>query len=109
MEEISGIDCFEKKITHANGITIVDFWGSSCAPCIEQKKIINSISKSDLAACTTSPCQFYSVNIEEEIDIAVHCGIRGLPVLCIFKSGQEKKRWAGIVSKQNLLKELQNI
>ena len=71
---------------------VVDFWATWCAPCHELSRQL--VAKMPTFATTLAFCK---VNVEDAPDTAVHYGVRGLPVLALFKNGQLADTRAGAV------------
>jgi thioredoxin 1 len=49
---------------------------------------------------------FVKVNADEEIDIAVEFGVRGLPTIFLVRDGQIQERWIGKISGASLKSKL---
>lgn len=103
MQEIVGIEVFTQTIESSSGLHLVECWGSACAPCLSQKEILNRIENH------FPQIGFFTVNVELELDIAVHLGVRGLPLLLVFKDGEEIQRWNGLIPEKDIVESLSQI
>src|SRR4051794_14173413 len=62
---------------------VVDFWAPWCAPCHDLNRQL--ATKAPSYSGVLSICK---VNVEDSPDTAVKYGVRGLPVLALFKNGE---------------------
>lgn len=85
----------------SRGSFLVDFWGPSCAPCVDLNRALE-----DMEAVYKGQLTFVKVNADEEIDIAVEYGVRGLPTIFLVRDGQIKERWIGKISGASLQSKL---
>lgn len=74
-------DTFAKVVSAPR--VLVDFWAPSCAPC---HVLSRELAKKEPSY--EGHMIFCKVNVDEAQDTAVEYGIRGLPVLALFKDGQ---------------------
>ena len=82
--------------------TLVDFGASWCPPCVKMAPVINELeSKKDL--------NFLIVKIDAGLhtDIQKALNIEPIPVFIVYKEGKEVWRKQGVVSKEELLAQLQ--
>jgi len=69
---------------------LVDFWADWCAPC---KGLMPVLAK--LADAYAGKFILAKINTEEEQELAAHFGIRNLPTVQLFKSGQAVDQFMG--------------
>jgi thioredoxin 2 len=91
-------DSFDKFIRRNDLPVVVDFWASWCQPC---QMMAPHFAKA--AQTLNGQYVFAKVNTEEAQQIAARYGIRSIPTLMVFESGNEKKRVAGAMSALQLV------
>lgn len=65
---------------------VVDFYTSWCGPCRMMKPIFEKVSK--LFIDENSDIQLYTINAENNRDIAVEYGVRAIPTIKVFNGGK---------------------
>ena len=102
--EINSVE-LQKKINSGEKL-IVEFWAEWCGPCRIMKPIFEKVSLSN-----QSDVKMYTFNIETNKEVAISLGIRSIPTVKIFNSGEVIETKVGLLSESeinNLLKELIN-
>ena len=79
---------------------IVDFWAPWCGPCRMVKPMFEKVSQETEA-------QMYTMNVDNNRDIAVELGIRAIPTIKVFSEGKEVDTHSGIIM-ESKLKEIAN-
>ena len=100
--ELSSQKDFESSIE--NGVTLVDFNATWCAPCRAQEPILDEVQKAFEGKAT-----FIKINIDHNQKIAVKLGIQSIPTLVFFKEGKELARLIGIQDAEALDRVLTDI
>lgn len=102
--EISSVD-LQKKI-NAGEKLMIEFHGVWCGPCRLMKPIFEKIAKEN-----TSEVQMYTMDIDENKEVAISLGIRSIPTIKMFNSGEVVETKVGLLNEgqiNNLLTELIN-
>lgn len=94
------------EVLAAKNITVLDFWAPWCGPCLMLGPIIDELSK-DYA--DNDKISIGKVNVDENAEISLKYGIRGIPTVMFFRDGKEIDKLVGANSKgtfQAKIKEL---
>lgn len=78
MKNLNGND-FDSA-TKASGLAIVDFHAKWCGPC--------KAMEPSLAAIDGQPADVFKVDVDENPELAMRFGIRGVPSLLVMKDGE---------------------
>lgn len=92
--EVSDKD-FEEKVLKSEKPVMVDFWAPWCMPCRMVGPIIEELS--DIYG---DKADFVKVNVDESPQVAVRFGIRSIPTIMIFKSGESVETMVGACPKE---------
>ena len=76
-------------------ITVLDFWAEWCGPCKMLGPIIDDLSRENEGKDVTVA----KINVEENQQLAIKYGVRGIPTVIVFKDGEEQTRKVGVSSK----------
>ena len=94
---------FREAIT-AQPITVVDFWAVWCKPCQfflpEYEEVAKTLHKK---------AGFYKLDYDLCKATAEQYKISAIPVIIIFKNGEEVKRYTGLTSKERIIVDLKAI
>ena len=96
--EITSIE-LQEKINNGEKV-IVDFWASFCGPCRVLKPIFEKVSSEN-----TTEVQMYTLNVEENRELASKVGIRAIPTIKSFNDGNVVDTKVGILQ-ESQIKEL---
>lgn len=86
---------------NSHPVILVDFGAAWCPPCKKMEPILQ-----DLVKQSENRFQLVKVDGGNDIDVMRSQGVEALPVFIIYKNGKEVWRHRGIVSKEELQKNL---
>ena len=86
---------FAESLTN-NSVTLVDFWAPWCGPCKMLGPVIDQLSDENTDVTVGK------VNVDENTELAIQYGIRGIPTMLFFKDGEIAEKIVGVKSKAEL-------
>jgi thioredoxin 1 len=102
--EINSVE-LQQKINQGEKL-MVEFWAEWCGPCKMMKPIFEKVASSN-----QSDVKMYTLNIDNNHEIAVSLGVRSIPTIKMFNSGQVVQTKVGFINESQinvLVKELIN-
>lgn len=96
--EINQVE-LKEKIESGEKI-IVDFWASFCSPCRVMKPTFEKVAQ-DLIN-ENSDVKLYTLNVDDNREIAVECGVRSVPTIKVFNQGKVIDTKVGLQSESQL-------
>jgi len=94
-------DDFDKEITKAKGVALVDFWAGWCMPCKMIAPTVEAIAKD-----YTGKVKVAKVEVDEAGEVASRFNVMNIPTLIIFKDGKEASRLVGVTPKEDIANKL---
>lgn len=88
---------FDADVLKAAQPVLVDYWAEWCGPCKMIAPILDEVATTYQGKVTVA-----KMNVDENRDVPAQFGIRGIPTLMIFKSGQLVATKVGALSKAQL-------
>ena len=88
---------FDEQVLNSDLPVMVDFWAEWCGPC---KQLAPRVEEA--AQQYGEQIKVCKVDIEEHRDLAVQYGIRSIPSLIIFKSGEVSGVQVGALTQEQL-------
>ena len=88
---------FDGDVVQSDKPVLVDYWAEWCGPCKMIAPILDEVAKD-----YTGRLQIAKMNVDENREVPAKYGIRGIPTLMLFKSGQLAATKVGALSKAQL-------
>jgi len=88
---------FDQDVLKAEVPVLVDFWAEWCQPCRMLAPTVESVAQR-----YEGRARFVKLNVDHSGITAQQYGVKGIPTLILFKSGQEADRVVGTTSKENI-------
>ena len=92
---------FDQTIRNAKAPVLVDFWATWCGSCRMIAPVLDEIA-SELG----EKVRVAKVDVDNNLELSNRLGIRNIPTLLIFKSGEVKDLVVGLTSKADLVSRL---
>lgn len=92
------------EVLASGKVVLVDFWATWCGPCRMLSPTVDDVAEEMAGKVVVAKC-----NVDDAEDVAVAYGIRNIPTLLYFKDGQLADRTVGVVSKDEIIKRLNNL
>jgi thioredoxin 1 len=95
---------FAAEIEQHEGLAVVDFWATWCAPCRAVAPIVEQ-----LATTYAGTVRVAKLNTDENPRTMVRLGVRGIPALLFFKGGRVVDRIVGAVPRAKIEAKLRGL
>ena len=92
-------DTFELEVLKSSTPVLIDFWAPWCAPCRAIAPIVEEISQT-----YAGKLKVVKMNVDDNPKTPSRYGVRGIPNLIVFQSGEVKEQITGLRSKADLVK-----
>jgi len=80
-------DTWQSEVLDSDQPVLVDFWAPWCGPCKALAPTLDQV-----AEAVSGTAKVAKVNTDDNQEIAVEFGIRGIPTLLVFKGGEMVER-----------------
>ena len=98
MATVKSTDESFDQLVKDNKILICDFWAEWCGPCHMVAPSLEEISNE-----MSDQLSVAKHNIDEEPNTPTKFGVRGIPTMLFFKSGELKATKVGATTKSNIV------
>jgi len=92
---------FEQEVLKSEVPVLVDFWAVWCVPC---RAIVPALEQ--IAAAQAGKLKVVKLNVEENMNAPARYGVRGVPMLLLFKNGDVKETFVGSMSKDKIMNSI---
>ena len=89
------------SLVKGDQLVVVDFWATWCGPCRHIAPIVEEVAAEYEGKAVIGKC-----DTDENGDIAKQFGVMNIPTLIFLKNGEEVDRHVGIISKDELVKKV---
>ena len=86
---------FQEEVLDSSIPVLVDFWATWCAPCKMIAPVVESIAEE-----YTGKIKVGKVNVDENNNVSIKYGIKGIPTLLLFNKGEIKEQVVGVTTKE---------
>lgn len=92
-----------RDLITSDKLSVIKFAAEWCGPCRALKPIIENISSK------YPDVNFAEVDIDQERNVTISEGIRGVPAVIFYKNGQPLDRLAGLHPIQNYINKIESL
>ncbi|WPX98082.1 thioredoxin [Candidatus Fokinia crypta] len=88
---------FNTLVVEVSGYVLVDFWAPWCGPCKALTPILESFAKS-----YEGRVKVCKMNVDENTEVVASVGVRGIPMLILYKDGKQIASQVGAATLEQL-------
>ena len=97
-------DNFENEVLHADVLVVVEFWAIWCGPCKMLSPVLEEVNDH-----FTGKLKIVKMNIDESAGTYPRFGVRGIPTMLFFKSGNVVHQNVGLFQTNELISIIDNL
>ena len=98
MTTIKSTDDNFDNLIKENKILLTDFWATWCGPCLQISPILEELA----SELKDKGVVIAKHNIDEQTNLPVKYGVRGIPTMLLFLDGELKATKVGATTKSDL-------
>ena len=97
-------DNFENEVLYADVLVVVEFWAVWCGPCKMLSPVLEEVNDH-----FTGKLKIVKMNIDESAGTYPRFGVRGIPTMLFFKSGNVVHQNVGLFQTNELISIIDNL
>jgi len=101
MTKTVSADTFDSEVLQSSQPVLVDFWADWCGPCQTLAPVLEQLEQE------FGELEVAKVNVDENMQTAMHYGVQALPTLMLFRGGEVVDSKVGALSQGQLSSWLQ--
>lgn len=90
---------FDAEVLQSDKPVLVDFWAEWCAPCRALTPTVEEVAQQ-----FGDTAKVFKLNVDDNPQTSQRYGVRGIPMLVVFKDGKEVERVVGAVGKAAIVR-----
>lgn len=94
---------FDQEVINSATPVLIDFWAPWCGPCKAIAPVVEEV-----AGTYAGRLKVVKMNVDDNPQTPSKYGVRGIPNLILFKSGQVADQIIGAVPKAHLVRAIDN-
>lgn len=94
---------FDQEVINSATPVLIDFWAPWCGPCKAIAPVVEEV-----AGTYAGRLKVVKMNVDDNPQTPSRYGVRGIPNLILFKSGQVAEQIVGAVPKAHLVRAIDN-
>ena len=92
---------FDQEVINSATPVLIDFWAPWCGPCKAIAPVVEEV-----AGTYAGRLKVVKMNVDDNPQTPSRYGVRGIPNLILFKSGQVAEQIVGAVPKAHLVRAI---